>query len=199
MELEIRLTNASRLAAGNQVLQAKVAYLELVKRAGAMLLDEGQSKSQVAQALNNVAWMLVTCSDLDQRQPPEALTYASAVREAGRRGGQLLEHLGGGLVPARGLDLRPPGVREVHEIRGGGKGDSYDWFFLAMIEAKMGRKEQARQWYDRAVSWAHQGDRNSPELFQFQVEAAEALGLERPGQPDFMKGPRRAGPRVPRP
>ena len=30
------------------------------------------------------------------------------------------------------------------------EGDSFDWFFLAMIHAHLGRKERAREWYDKA-------------------------------------------------
>jgi uncharacterized protein HemY len=59
------------------------------------------------------------------------------------------------------------------QLQGGG--DSYDWFFLAMAYWRLGEKEKARQWFDRAVQWM---DKNMPrggELGRFRAEAAELL------------------------
>jgi uncharacterized protein HemY len=36
-------------------------------------------------------------------------------------------------------------------------GDGYDLFFLAMAHWQLGDKEQARQWYDKAVQWMDEG------------------------------------------
>ena len=36
------------------------------------------------------------------------------------------------------------------ELRKGG--DSFDWFFLAMAHWQLGEKDEAREWYDRAVA-----------------------------------------------
>ena len=67
------------------------------------------------------------------------------------------------------------------KIRGGG--DSFDWYFLAMIHAKGGRKDEARDWYDRAARWAAGPRLLDGELYLFQVEAADALGLPPPQPP----------------
>ena len=62
------------------------------------------------------------------------------------------------------------------QLRGNG-GDSFDWFFLAMIHHKQGRKEQARDLYEKAVTWYHtQPAPNDDELYRFQVEAADDAG-----------------------
>ena len=81
------------------------------------------------------------------------------------------------------------------------EGDSFDWFFLAMIHAKLGHKERAREWYNKAVQWSHQY-RPPPmdtELFEFQVEAAEVLGLPKPERPPILPQSRVVprGPRIP--
>jgi hypothetical protein len=64
------------------------------------------------------------------------------------------------------------------------EGDSADWFFLAMIHRRLGRKERAREWYDKAVRWARRYGASDKvlfeELYRFEVEAAEALGLPKP-------------------
>jgi tetratricopeptide (TPR) repeat protein len=62
-------------------------------------------------------------------------------------------------------------------------GDSFDWFFLAMVELKLGRPAEARLWYDKAVESFHQSLPGNEELYRFQVEAALLLGLSKPEAP----------------
>ncbi len=60
-------------------------------------------------------------------------------------------------------------------------GNSFDWFFLAMAHWQLGDKKQARQWYDKAVTWM---DKHKPfgeeELTRFRAEAAALLGVKDP-------------------
>jgi hypothetical protein len=63
------------------------------------------------------------------------------------------------------------------------QGDSFDWFFLALIELKLGHKDLAADWYEKAVVWFHQTRPEDRELYRFQTEAAEALGLPKPALP----------------
>src|SRR5262249_42198406 len=62
------------------------------------------------------------------------------------------------------------------ELRKGG--DSFDWYFLAMAHWKLGQKQQAREWYDRAVEWMDQNQPKNKELRRFRAEAAELLELK---------------------
>jgi hypothetical protein len=57
-------------------------------------------------------------------------------------------------------------------------GNSIDWFLLALAHGKLGEKDQARAWYDRAVSWMDTNQPNNEVLRHFRAEAAELLGLE---------------------
>ena len=61
------------------------------------------------------------------------------------------------------------------ELRNGG--DSFDWFFLAMAHWRLGEKDKAREWYDRAVRWMDKNPSKNEELRRFRAEAAELLGL----------------------
>jgi tetratricopeptide (TPR) repeat protein len=65
------------------------------------------------------------------------------------------------------------------------EGNSADWFFLAMIHQRLGRKERAREWYDKAVHWSHRHRPGDEELYRFAVEAAEALGRPKPERPPY--------------
>ncbi len=62
------------------------------------------------------------------------------------------------------------------ELREGG--DSFDWFFLAMAHEKLGDKEQARKWRDRAIQWMEKNNARNRELSAFRAEAAQLLGVE---------------------
>ena len=54
-------------------------------------------------------------------------------------------------------------------------GDSFDWFFLAMAHWKLGAKDKAREWYDKAVRWMDTNQPKNEELHRFRAEAAELL------------------------
>ena len=56
-------------------------------------------------------------------------------------------------------------------------GNAFQWFFLAMAHWRLGEKDRARQWYDRAVAWMDRHAPNDGNLRSFRAEAAELLGL----------------------
>ena len=58
-------------------------------------------------------------------------------------------------------------------------GGSFDWFFLAMAHEKLGEKEKARQWYDRATRWMERNQPTNKELASFRAEAAQLLGVDK--------------------
>lgn len=64
------------------------------------------------------------------------------------------------------------------ELRAGG--DAFDWYFLALAQLRLGRPEEARMWYARAVEWATRNRPTDDELHRFRAEAAVALGLQPP-------------------
>src|SRR5204863_5994838 len=59
-------------------------------------------------------------------------------------------------------------------------GDAIDWFFLAMTHWQLGRKQEAREWYDKAVEWVKNNRPADTELIRFRVEAEELLGVANP-------------------
>jgi len=63
------------------------------------------------------------------------------------------------------------------ELRQGG--DSHDWFFLAMSHEKLGDREKARHWYNRAVEWMDKNKPQDDELRRFRTEAAELLKIKK--------------------
>jgi hypothetical protein len=66
-------------------------------------------------------------------------------------------------------------------LRNGGM--SLDWFFVAMACWQLERRDEARQWYDRAIGWMEKYDPKHHELRRFRAEAAAVLGLPEPTAP----------------
>jgi hypothetical protein len=58
------------------------------------------------------------------------------------------------------------------------EGAPVGWFFLAMAQARLGNKDEARKWFDRAVLWMEKNSPKDEEMRRFQAEAAEVLGVK---------------------
>ena len=58
-------------------------------------------------------------------------------------------------------------------------GDSFDWFFLAMLRWQQGDQKDARKLYDQAVLWMDKNQPKNEELERFRTEAEKLLELKR--------------------
>jgi hypothetical protein len=56
-------------------------------------------------------------------------------------------------------------------------GNSFDWFFLAMAHWRLGDRNQARTWFDRAVQWMDRHKPHDGELCRFRAEAEAMLAI----------------------
>ena len=134
--------------------------------------------------LINLSWLLATCDDARFRQSQNALSYAKRAVELFPSEGNYWNTLGVAYFRVGQWQRAKGALKRSMELRGKGQGDSHDWFFLAMIDAREGQEREARRWYDRAVAWFHERSPNDEELYRFQVEAALALGLPTPLAPN---------------
>jgi tetratricopeptide (TPR) repeat protein len=57
------------------------------------------------------------------------------------------------------------------------KGDSFDYFFLAMAQQQLGKADEARSWYDMAVEWMDKHNPANPDLRRWRGEAEALLGV----------------------
>ena len=70
-------------------------------------------------------------------------------------------------------------IAELEKSIALGKGDnSHDYLFLAISHWKLGNKDEARQWYVRAVPWMDVP--MNAELRRFRAEAEDLLGVKEP-------------------
>ena len=127
--------------------------------------------------------LIVACKYVHHMEHEQALSYARKAVELAGDEGMYWNTLGVAYFRVQDWDEVTKALDRSMELRGDGKGDSYDWFFLAMIHARKDQKEEGRQWYDRAVAWFHNARQGNRELYRFQVEAAAALDIPRPPVP----------------
>jgi tetratricopeptide (TPR) repeat protein len=205
-EFEPSLGRASTALEAKRWPEARDVYLQIIKKGEAKIADASETRAWragTALALNNLAWLLATCEDKTFQSPQEAVSYARKAVELMPAEGNYWNTLGVAAYRVQDYVEARRSLERSIRIRGDGEGDAYDWFFMAMIQARLGDPELGRRWYDRAVAWyrpAHEGD---PELYRFQVEAADLLNLRKPAPPGVsaQTGPRPglAGKRMRRP
>jgi serine/threonine protein kinase/Flp pilus assembly protein TadD len=76
--------------------------------------------------------------------------------------------------------------QEERAYAGGKPGD---WFFLAMAYWQLGRKDEARRWYDKAVAGMGNKDSTDEQLLLLRTEAEELLKIEAE-KPELVPPPR---------
>ncbi len=174
-------TTAFHAAQDGQYLAAIDNYTQAIKSAEAApsKIYVQLYKANLAEALNNLAWLLATCSEAALREPKTAVAYARRAVELQPQNGNYWNTLGVAYYRSSDWQLAHDALHQSLKLRN--DGDAFDWFFLALVDLKLGRNnDQARVWYDKAVLWFHIQRPLDPELYRFQVEAATALGLPTP-------------------
>jgi hypothetical protein len=204
MRLEMRLANelssAYNLAVSEHPAEAKDRYLKVIDEIESSKL-EGQfsdaMKLTLAQALNNLSWLLSTCEDVRIWRPSESVSYAARAVALAPDQGNYWNTLGVAHYRSANWDQAINALNRSMELRSEGHGDAYDWYFLAMIHAKQGQTVEALDWYQKAATWSHAAGEGDQELYRFQVEAAEQLGVEKPSPPRIARGREYVFPKAP--
>ena len=102
-ELEETLSGALRHGAENQFLEAKNDYQRIITATEAMGNDSGSAgfrNFHLARALNNLGWLLATCTQESVRDAEQAVASAKPACGARARRGNVLEYPGRCLLPA---------------------------------------------------------------------------------------------------
>jgi tetratricopeptide (TPR) repeat protein len=137
-------------------------------------------------ALNSVAWYLATSSAAEFRDPKRAVALATKALELAPKARNILNTLGAAHYRAGDWKAAITALEKSMELAKGG--NSCDWFFLAMAHWRLGDREKARDWYDKAVAWMDKLKPDNLELARFRAEyddlkcfraeAAELLGVK---------------------
>ena len=137
--------------------------------------EPGADRFDTAQSMNNLAWLLATCPDAKVRDAGRAVELAKKAVERAPAQGAYHTTLGAAHYRAAAWNEAVAALEKSAGLRNGG--DSFDWFFLAMAHWKLGAKDKAREWYDKAVRWMDTNQPKNEELRRFRAEAAELLRL----------------------
>jgi hypothetical protein len=181
MEFEESLSGALRHGAENQFLEAKNDYQRIITAVEAMGNDSesaGFRNFHLARALNNLGWLLATCAQESLRDAEQAVASAKRAVELAPDEGTYWNTLGVAYYRLRNLPAAVNALVRSMELRR--EGDSFDWYFLAMIHAQQGRLDEARRWYEKAAAWHAGTQPGNEELQRFRAEAAQVLGLPVP-------------------
>ena len=138
--------------------------------------DDADARDALAGELNNLAWLLATLAEPALRDPDRAVSMAREAVELKPQVGGFRNTLGAALYRAGRWKDAIAALEKSMELRK--SGDSFDWFFLAMVHSRLGEKDKARELYDRAVHWMDKNQPTNEELRRFQAEASELLELK---------------------
>jgi tetratricopeptide (TPR) repeat protein len=131
------------------------------------------------QALNDLAWAMVSVPDDPWFDPKQALALARKAVALNPTHWYFWNTLGVAAYRVREWGTASEYLEKSIGINGG---QANDCFFLAMTRWQQGKRKEARQVFQQAVEWISRNKaENNTELRRFHVEAAALLGLPGPG------------------
>jgi len=122
---------------------------------------------------NDLAWFLATSPEPRLRDAPRAVRLAKKVVTARPESANYRNTLG--VAYYRNGDDRAAVAELETAMRMQAGGNSFDWFFLAMAHWRLGDRNTARTWFDRAVQWMDRHKPRDGELCRFRTEAEAML------------------------
>ena len=139
-----------------------------------------EHRDRLANALNDLAWLLATDPDSSTLDPARALALAGeAIRISSDR-----DAFWNTLGVARYRAGDWAGAIEALErsaiSSAGGLGTAFDHYFLAMAWSRLQHDDRAREWLERGAAWAARHRPGHPALERFRLEA-ESLLEAKPG------------------
>jgi tetratricopeptide (TPR) repeat protein len=132
-----------------------------------------------AEANNRLAWFLAVCPSSRPQDPAGAVELARKATELSRDKGDYWTTLGVSRYHAGDWQGAVAALVKAMALRGGGAAS--DWLFLAMAQWRLGKPEEARTWYHKAVEWMETNRPLDPELRRFRGEAEELLDIKQNG------------------
>jgi serine/threonine protein kinase len=133
-----------------------------------------------AKPFNDAAWFLANCEDRAVADPAEAVDLAQQAVNRDPDAGNYWNTLGVAYYRLGDYQAAVETLTRSMALRSGG--DGYDWFFLAMAQWRLGQKEQARGWYEKAANRMHTMRPEEFELPGFKAEADAVLQMADPNK-----------------
>jgi tetratricopeptide (TPR) repeat protein len=122
---------------------------------------------------DHVAWL---CLDPKIRNPERAVTFAQKAVDLEPQNGTFWQTLGAAQYRAGKWTDSAAALTKSMELRKGG--DASVWLFMAMTQWRLGDKDEARKWYEKAVQWLDANAKDLPWMSDVRAEAAALIGKE---------------------
>jgi serine/threonine-protein kinase len=164
-EKDARLSERTRPAVVRQ-------YAERVREFLKKAVDRGQGN---LAAQNRLAWHLATMPPAF-RNPVRALELAGQATNKDPGNGPYWTTLGAARYRVGDWTGAVAAIQKAMALLSGG--DSYNWFFLAMANQRLGRKQEARKWYAQGTRWMDSVAPYECTLRRLRAEAAALLQIK---------------------
>jgi len=118
---------------------------------------------------------LALCPTLQLRDPPRAVRLAKQTVQQVADSPDFWKFLGVAQYQAGDPTAAIEALQKSSELR-----DRYepeDYLFMAMAHWRKGERDQARQWYDRAMAWIEKHHSSDSDLGRIRTEAETLLGI----------------------
>jgi serine/threonine protein kinase/Flp pilus assembly protein TadD len=135
-------------------------------------------RATVAQLCGNLARCLVSPSQPKPAQVEEAVALAQKAVKLAPPVRQFWNTLA--LAQYRAGDMKAAQAALDQSMALTKGGDCWDWLLLAMIQWRLGDKEQARQWFERASLQMKERQLEAGMARALRAEAAKLLGIQEP-------------------
>ena len=130
--------------------------------------------SKNIHAHNSLAWFLATSPDPGLRNPKQAVSHAERATSLAPNDGGNWNTLG--VAQYRNGNSAAAIEALTKSIKLAQGRPSADFFFMAMAHWQLGHKDQAVDYYHKAVQWMEKHQPKDEELLRFRAEAATLLG-----------------------
>jgi serine/threonine protein kinase len=138
---------------------------------------QGLASDTDGETRNSLAWLLCDCPQTDLRNPAQAVALAREAIALAPNEGSFWTTLA--LAQFRAGDSEAAiAAAEKGLALHGSEGDLTDWFLLAMARGRLGQRDRARSWYDKAVHWMDHHAVMTDRLVHLRIEAAALLGVD---------------------
>lgn len=130
-------------------------------------------RPRLAEALNDLAWLLATSMDASTRDPSEALAMAEEAVRISNQHDAFWNTLGVARYRSGDWAGAIEALERSASASPGGTGTSFDHYFLAMAWTRLQHADHAREWLERGIAWAsrHRPGHEALERFRGEAEA----------------------------
>src|SRR5262249_6170045 len=151
--------------------QAKVG--DYIDRIQTLLRDVARLGADDPAASRALARFLALCTLPSVGDPERAIALAKQTLQQSLKDSASWTTLGTALYRAGTGKAALTSLEKAVDLRS--SGEALDWFFLAMAHGRLGDKDKATQYYERAIHWMEEHPADSKDLRRIRVEAVTLL------------------------